>query len=573
MEKFKSGVFLVIMMVSMSVGVMASITLIAVDELAVLPILAQIVLSGLATVVLLGIASFPMAIKLRAIAEALTAINKGKHAATIAELPAGFLRTLISETNKLVANQNDFQSMRGRLYQQISEVAAQEERNRLARDLHDSIKQQVFSMSVSAAAAHAHLDKNPIAAREALLDVRQSAQEAMVEMRVLLQQLAPAPLEQLGLIESIRQQMEAISYRTGASIETDFDKLPADEHLPIGAQETLFRITQEALSNIARHARAKRISLSLKYQGNDTLCLTIIDDGQGFDVDSAKRGMGLNNMERRVADLDGDIKLTSDIGTGTTLTASFPLALDGAIENQIEERATHKKQAEGVYHAYIGFAVMLAGIAFGMTLSIRAYVHDRPVFLTLIMALIGAMSAIGAVYFWRNYRKRRGDMNAIVPENDPAWELVKQHQNECHWIVWFALAFVIPGSFVGIEGYLWLPVAIGIVLLILVEWSMLNIIRYGHRYLKKLLDIELEEAMKDYRIKLTAGIVSTVLVAVTVFLPGTSTGFYLLPLTTDQWDSNFFTMMVLIFTSYHAYSLGLYSYWNNRLTIDDKDEQ
>src|SRR5690606_23568258 len=137
----------------------------------------------------------PLFLKIREITSVVAGLNQGKYRDKIKHLPVRFFGRLINELNVLIEKQGDFQSMRGRLYQQISEVAAQEERNRLARDLHDSIKQQVFSMSVSAAAAHAHLDTNPLAAREALLDVRQSAQEAMVEMRVLLQQLAPAPLE------------------------------------------------------------------------------------------------------------------------------------------------------------------------------------------------------------------------------------------------------------------------------------------------------------------------------------------------------------------------------------------
>ncbi|MEO0598730.1 MAG: sensor histidine kinase, partial [Chloroflexota bacterium] len=249
-----------------------------------------------------GFSLWVLVIKLGEIQRALAAINQKKKTRPIESYPLGLMDGVIKEMNTLVEQHTDFQSMRGRLYEQISEVAAQEERNRLARDLHDSIKQQVFSMSVSAAAAEAHLKTNTDAARAALLDVRQSAQEAMVEMRALLQQLAPAPLEQLGFIESLRQQMEALSYRTGAKIHTEFDRLPDNELLPIGAQETLFRIAQEALSNIARHARAKHVTLALTVVNND-LTLKITDDGQGFDMDEAERGMGLNNIERRVSEL------------------------------------------------------------------------------------------------------------------------------------------------------------------------------------------------------------------------------------------------------------------------------
>ena len=566
MEKYKSGAILTIMIVSMSVGVLASVAIIAFDDVGALPFLGTIIASGFITLLILGAVSLPFAIKIRAISEAVTAINQGKKANSIEKLPAGVLSTLIAEMNTLIDNQGDFQSMRGRLFRQISEVAAQEERNRLARDLHDSIKQQVFSMSVSAAAAHAHLDSNPTAAREALLDVRQSAQEAMVEMRVLLQQLAPAPLEQLGLIESIRQQMEALSYRTGARIETDFDKLPSDEQLPIGAQETFFRIAQEALSNIARHARAKNVSLSLKLI-DDNVRLTIQDDGQGFDTASVKRGMGLTNMERRVADLGGEFELESTIGKGSRLSIAMPLGTENPIEEIKENRKHHKKLAEGVYHQYMGVTGGIAGTIFNAALTIRAFTTDSSDILGYFTGFFILVSIYALRQFWRRYKTKRQDMLDAVPANDPAWELVKQHQHEAHWIIAFAAAFVIPGSLVGIENLLWLPSLIGILLLVIIEWTMFNMLRHQHAYLKKLFPFELIDAMQAYRMTLTAGIAATVLVTLTVVLPGTSTGFYLFPVDREQWDSNFFTAMIVIFAFYHIWSMGLYLHWNNRIKV------
>ena len=143
------------------------------------------------------------------------------------------------------------------LLQQIGEAAAQEERNRLARDLHDSIKQQLFSINVGTAAAQERWERDPEGARKALADVRRSAREAMVEMQAMLHQLRPEALGTAGLIEALREQCEALGYRSGAEVALEIGEPVPDDRMPPGAQDTLFRIGQEMLANVARHARAR----------------------------------------------------------------------------------------------------------------------------------------------------------------------------------------------------------------------------------------------------------------------------------------------------------------------------
>ena len=152
------------------------------------------------------------------------------------------------------------------LLQQVSKTAAQEERNRLARDLHDSIKQQLFSIVVNVAAVKARWEHNPASVRKIVDDIEHIALEAQVEMQALLQQLRPTALENVGLSESLRMQCEALGYRTGAEVTAELCDLPSDELLPIGTQETIFRIVQEGFANIARHARASHVWLSLRRQ-------------------------------------------------------------------------------------------------------------------------------------------------------------------------------------------------------------------------------------------------------------------------------------------------------------------
>jgi signal transduction histidine kinase len=226
----------------------------------------------------------------------------------------------------LKTREREMDNLRENLLAQVQDAAAQQERNRLARELHDSIKQQLFSISMSAAAAEARWESDPQGAHAALSDLRGVAHEAMVEMNALLQQLSPVPLEKVGLVQALCDQCEALGYRTGVQVTAEFGALPPDDRLPIGAQESLFRIAQEAFSNTARHARASQVSLSLALRDDgNALVLRIEDDGQGFDPEAMKEGMGLDNIRQRVRSLGGELVIESDYDQGTKLRMTIPL--------------------------------------------------------------------------------------------------------------------------------------------------------------------------------------------------------------------------------------------------------
>jgi histidine kinase len=146
------------------------------------------------------------------------------------------LGALSTQARERAEDERHSAAYRERLLRQVSETAAQEERNRLARDLHDSIKQQLFSISVSVAAARARHDAATPNARdphdELLDEIAQRAQEAQVEMQALLLQLRPTPLEQIGLVEALRVQAEALGYRSGAQVTVELGDLPAETRLP-----------------------------------------------------------------------------------------------------------------------------------------------------------------------------------------------------------------------------------------------------------------------------------------------------------------------------------------------------
>jgi signal transduction histidine kinase len=240
-------------------------------------------------------------------------------------LASGYFACYQSEARSL-ANLSEAEQQQSEWSRQISEAAAQQERNRLARDLHDSIKQQIFSINVSAATAQTRYENDPEGAKTALADVRTSTRDALVEMEAMLQNLRPFPLETIGLIEALRKQGEALQYRTGANVISEFGELPEAERLPLGAQENLFRIAQEALSNIARHARAQNVTLRLDTDADEeSFSLTIIDDGQGFDTHINPSGMGMKNMHSRAREMNGTLLVKSLPQQGTRLHLSLPL--------------------------------------------------------------------------------------------------------------------------------------------------------------------------------------------------------------------------------------------------------
>ncbi len=261
--------------------------------------------------------------------------------------------------------------VREKALQQAGEAAAQAERNRIARELHDSIKQQIFSISVSAAAARTlwH-DGNSQDAREAVEDIQHSAKEAQVEMQALLQQLRPAPLENTSLIDALRVQAQALGLRTGAQMHVNIGALPGADRLLPGTQETVFRLVQEAFANIAKHARARAIWLALHTQGQ-ILHIEVRDDGQGFDPAKVRQGMGLSNLRERTDEVHGSVEISSQPGQGTAVRMSIPLleALRDPSEeaHQRYELARATEQARRGYQlctnaSFLGLATCVVGI-------------------------------------------------------------------------------------------------------------------------------------------------------------------------------------------------------------------
>jgi len=214
-------------------------------------------------------------------------------------------------------------ALRSQYEEQIRQAARLEERSRLARDLHDAVKQQLFAIQTSAATAQTRFTSDAAGAQTALEQVRTAARDAMTEMEALIGQLQAPPLENTALVDALRQQCDALGLRTGAEVTFETGSLPSSDALPPGAQQALFRAAQEALANVARHARATHVNVRLSLSG-DHLELIIRDDGAGFDPMAVKSGMGIDSMKARVLEVPGRFLLRSTPGRGTTVAFSVP---------------------------------------------------------------------------------------------------------------------------------------------------------------------------------------------------------------------------------------------------------
>lgn len=303
------------------------------------------------------------------------------------------LRETARRVHQYAANELLTSDLRAQALQQAGAAAAQAERNRIARELHDSIKQQIFSISVSAAAAQAHWQSAAGEnARAAVEDIQRSAKEAQVEMQALLQQLRPAPLENTSLVDALHIQAQALGFRTGAQVQVEIGALPGPERLLPGTQEAIFRLVQEAFANIARHARAGSIWLTLSCT-ETSLRVEVRDDGQGFAPAKVRAGMGLNNLRERARELHGQTEISSQPGQGTSVTITLPLlhALSNP-EEEIRRKYRLTRASDLAKRGYqLGENTAILGIAL-VSLAALLKLHWSVVILSIIVSLYGYLS-------------------------------------------------------------------------------------------------------------------------------------------------------------------------------------
>jgi GAF domain-containing protein len=209
-----------------------------------------------------------------------------------------------------------------RLFEHAQEVATAEERQRLARELHDAVTQTLFSASLIAEVLPRLWARSPDQARERLEELRRLTRGALAEMRTLLLELRPAALVETPFGQLLKQLKDAFSSRATVHIDV---RVETDERLlPPEVQIGLYRIAQEALNNTVKHADAEQAEVLFRYR-DSSVELTIRDDGRGFDVSSTPPGhLGLSIMRERARAINAHLRVDSRIGSGTRLTVRWP---------------------------------------------------------------------------------------------------------------------------------------------------------------------------------------------------------------------------------------------------------
>lgn len=224
------------------------------------------------------------------------------------------------------ANQAAMAIEHARLQQQAEQLAVLEERQRLARELHDSVTQSLYSVTLYANAASLALaaGKGEVATGY-LAELQETAQEGMRDMRLLIFQLHPPVLEAEGLVAALQARLTAVEGRAG--LQTQF-RVEGERRLPIAIEEDLYWIAQEALNNVRKHAAARHVIVHLHFTA-EIVRLEVIDDGVGFDLQAIQaegRGSGgLRSIDERTARLGGRLTYLSEPGEGTRLSIEVTL--------------------------------------------------------------------------------------------------------------------------------------------------------------------------------------------------------------------------------------------------------
>ena len=224
-----------------------------------------------------------------------------------------FLRAVADQAAVAVENARLFSEARGK--------AALEERQRLARELHDSVSQALYGIALGVETARELLPDDPERAAEPLDYATTLAEAGMTEMRALIFELRPESLEKEGLVAALEKQAAAVQARHGIMVEAAFDKEP---EASLEIKEALYRVAQEALHNTVKHARAANAQVKLE-EDADGITLEISDDGTGFDAQNDFPGhLGLKSMRERASRLGGTLEVVSKPGQGVHILARIP---------------------------------------------------------------------------------------------------------------------------------------------------------------------------------------------------------------------------------------------------------
>jgi signal transduction histidine kinase len=199
---------------------------------------------------------------------------------------------------------------------QLEQLTVARERSRLARELHDSVTQSIFSMTLTAQSARLLLERDPDRIAGQLKRLSELAQSTLAEMQTLISELSPQKMIEDGLAPALRRHIAERRLPEDLSISLEVE---GSSRLSPAEEQSLFRIVQESLNNIVKHAAASRVFVRLRLE--PPFCLVVQDDGQGFDLSQAQHGggVGLSSMRERAAEIGWGLQVITSPGAGTCI--------------------------------------------------------------------------------------------------------------------------------------------------------------------------------------------------------------------------------------------------------------
>lgn len=257
-------------------------------------------------------------------------LSRGNYRSRIAHTGEGEMDRIGAELNDLALKMEQQLRSLQRLadekaaYAKTAHKAATiEERQRLARDLHDSVSQQLFALTMMSQAVIRTMDKNPTKAKTQMIEIAETASKAQTEMRALLLHLRPVHLSGESLAAGIRQLVEELQSKCTIDFQLSIDEITG---LAEGTEEHLFRIIQESLSNTLRHAMATKVKIHIR-QDDREVFLHLADNGKGFDLSEnrqKKTSYGLKTMRERSEEIGGIFTIRTKEGEGTYIDIRIP---------------------------------------------------------------------------------------------------------------------------------------------------------------------------------------------------------------------------------------------------------
>jgi signal transduction histidine kinase len=234
-----------------------------------------------------------------------------------------FINRIVTEAETRAETIDELRAAQAKLAASERDRGVHEERERLSREIHDTLAQGFTSVVALSRAADAALARGDVtAARERLALIEGTASDNLDEARLIVAELTPGHLQSRTLGEALRRLGAAVSSENGLRA----DVRVAGEPVPLGgtAEVVILRTAQEALTNVRRHAGAGHAELTLTYEDPEHVVLEVRDDGRGFDSEAPRSGFGLDGLHARAAEVGGSVSLRSEPGEGTTLRLEVP---------------------------------------------------------------------------------------------------------------------------------------------------------------------------------------------------------------------------------------------------------